>query len=181
MGGYCLTKDPLLASWARKEFFGSSEDLHTSVRSVSVNDQMPVFAYQRLKKVFGSLKNLDVAFLGVSYRGDVGDTRFSPVETLYRLIKSDTSSIKVHDPYVKVWDELVITVESNIDEVLVGNPDIIIISTAHSKYSSNEFVLKLLNIDNCKIFDTVGLFSKNQILELMKKHEISILGSGEII
>ena len=76
VGGYCLTKDPLLASWARKEFFGSDDDLHTSVRSVSVNDQIPVFAYRRLKKVFGSLKNLDVVFLGVSYRGDVGDTRF---------------------------------------------------------------------------------------------------------
>ena len=50
VGGYCLTKDPLLASWALKEFFGSDNGLKTSVRSVSINDQMPVYAYQRMKK-----------------------------------------------------------------------------------------------------------------------------------
>ncbi len=181
VGGYCLTKDPLLASWAHKEFFGFKNDLITSVRSVSINDQMPVFAYKRLKKVFGSLQNLDVVFLGVSYRGDVGDTRFSPVETLYRLIKSETPFIEVHDPYVRKWQELELTVLSEVDEVLLGNPDIIIITTAHSEYKSDAFVSKLIKMDNCKIFDTVGIFSKDQILLLKKKHEISILGSGEII
>jgi UDP-N-acetyl-D-glucosamine dehydrogenase len=181
VGGYCLTKDPLLASWASKEFFASNNELNMSIRSVSINDQMPVFAYERLKKVFGSLLNLKIVFFGVSYRGDVGDTRFSPVETLYRLIKSDTSSIKVHDPYVSKWNELDISVSYEVDEVLIGSPDIIIISTAHSKYRSEEFVSKLVTIDNCKIFDTVGLLSKNQIYNLKQKHEISILGSGEII
>ena len=181
VGGYCLTKDPLLASWARKEFFGSSQELNTSVRSVSLNDQMPVFAYQRLKNVFGPLINLHVVIFGVSYRGDVGDTRFSPVETLYRLIKSDTSSIKVHDPYVNEWNELDISVSSEVDEVLIGNPGIIILSTAHSNYRSDDFVSKLLKINNCKIFDTVGILTKNQIQLLKQKHEISILGSGKII
>ena len=46
VGGYCLTKDPLLASWARKSFFDQSDDLFMSVNSVSTNDQMPVFAYK---------------------------------------------------------------------------------------------------------------------------------------
>ena len=41
-----------------------------SVNSVSTNDQMPVFAYQRLLQVFGSVKGKKVAFFGVSYRGD---------------------------------------------------------------------------------------------------------------
>ena len=48
-----------------------------SVNSVSINDQMPVYVYKRLRDVFGELKKLRVGFFGVSYRGDVGDTRFS--------------------------------------------------------------------------------------------------------
>ena len=40
VGGYCLTKDPLLASWSRKNFFSGSKDLEMSVNSVSINDQM---------------------------------------------------------------------------------------------------------------------------------------------
>ena len=57
VGGYCLTKDPLLASWSRKEFFGSNSDLEMSINSVSVNDQMPIFAFDRLIIEFGDLEN----------------------------------------------------------------------------------------------------------------------------
>ena len=55
VGGYCLTKDPLLASWARKNYFGSENDLEMSVSSVSTNDQMPLFAYQRLKSLLQTI------------------------------------------------------------------------------------------------------------------------------
>ena len=149
-----------------------------SVNSVSTNDQMPVFAYKRLKSVFGQLDEKKVAFLGVSYRGDVGDTRFSPVETLYRLIKSDTTFIKVHDPYISRWEELGVDVFCDLDDVLTGDRDLIIISTAHSCYNSEELISKILCLPSCKIFDAVGLFNKKQILSLKDKHEISLIGSG---
>ena len=180
VGGYCLTKDPLLASWSRKNLFGSETDLEVSVNSVSINDQMPIFAYQRLKSLFGPLENLKVVLFGVSYRGDVGDTRFSPVEPMFRLLKTHSCDIQIHDPYISRWHELEIPVSSEIDDVLLVNPDLIIISTAHSRYKSNDFITKLMGIKNCKIFDCVGLFSKKQISYLRKIHEISVLGCGEI-
>lgn len=181
VGGYCLTKDPLLASWARKNYFGSENDLEMSVSSVSTNDQMPVFAYQRLKSLFGPLDRKRVVLFGASYRGDVGDTRFSPVEPLFRLLKTHSCEIKVHDPYVRVWEELGIHTSSELEDVLLINPDLIIISTAHSKYKSDDFISKLMSLQDCKIFDSVGLFSNQQISLLRKKHKISILGKGEII
>ena len=104
---------------------------------------MPLFAYQRLKSLFGPLENLKVVLFGVSYRGDVGDTRFSPVEPMFRLLKTHSCVIQVHDPYVSRWNELEITVSSNVDDVLITNPDLIVISTAHSKYKSDEFILKI--------------------------------------
>jgi nucleotide sugar dehydrogenase len=180
VGGYCLTKDPLLASWARKNFFGSDIDLEMSVSSVSTNDQMPVFAYNRLQSIYGPLENLKVVLLGVSYRGDVGDTRFSPVEPLFRLLKTHSCEIKLHDPYVSEWQELGIPVSPHADDVLNNSIDLIIISTAHSRYKSNDFILNLMKLKKCKIFDAVGLFSNKQISYLRKKHEISVLGCGEI-
>ena len=180
VGGYCLTKDPLLASWASKNFFGSKIDLSMSVNSVSTNDQMPVFAYQRLKSEFGQLDGKKIAFLGASYRGDVGDTRFSPVETLYRLIKSDTSFIKVHDPYISIWEEVDVDVFSDLDDVLTSDIDIIILSTAHSFYNSKKIISKILCLPRCKIFDAVGLFNKKQLLTLRNKHKISLIGSGDL-
>ena len=181
VGGYCLTKDPLLASWARKNFFGSKSDLQMSVSSVSTNDQMPLFAYKRLISVFGSLENKKVILFGVSYRGDVGDTRFSPVAPLYRLLRTHSCEIKLHDPYVSEWQELGITVTSIVEEVLLGNPDIVLISTAHTKYKSHDFISNLMRLEECKIFDMVGLFSEDQTTHLRKKHNISVLGRGEEI
>ncbi len=48
VGGYCLTKDPLLASWAKMNLFGSEDKLGQSEKGVHINDQMPYFAFQYL-------------------------------------------------------------------------------------------------------------------------------------
>lgn len=49
VGGYCLTKDPLLASWARMNLFGSTEKLGQSEKGVHINDKMPVYAFDFLQ------------------------------------------------------------------------------------------------------------------------------------
>lgn len=180
VGGYCLTKDPLLASWSRKSFFGSENDLSMSIKSVSTNDQMPRYAFERLINVFQETSNKNILMLGVSYRGDVGDTRYSPVEGVYKMIAENGSTIFLHDPYVKYWPELDLKIESKLDHALDNEIDIIIISAGHSIYKSSDTIERLMSIDNLKIFDTLGLFSDEQISTLKSKHELSILGRGDI-
>jgi len=180
VGGYCLTKDPLLASWSRKAFFGSDSDLSMSVNSVSLNDQMPIFAFNRLVQVFGDLKDKKVVFLGVSYRGDVGDTRFTPVETLVTKVLAVGAIIQLHDPFVTFWEERKCDIESDVYAVLESKPDLVIISTGHSLYKSSKIILKLLEIDSTNIYDTVGLLSNDQTSLLQEKHKISVLGRGDL-
>ena len=180
VGGYCLTKDPLLASWARQSFFGSPSNLDMSINSVSSNDQMPIYAYDRLLQVFGSLENKKLAFLGVSYRGDVGDTRYTPVETLVLKVQESNAQVYLHDPFISFWQELECKVYTNIDDVLDRDPDIIIISTGHSAYRENSTLKKIMKLNSTKIFDTIGLFSSEQINQLEKKHTVSVLGRGDI-
>ena len=52
--------------------------------------------------------------------------------------------------------ELGVTVSSDSDDVL-NSPDLIIFSTAHSKYKSDGFISDLMKLNECKIFDMVGL------------------------
>ncbi len=179
VGGYCLTKDPLLASWSRRRFFDSEEELSMSVNSVSINDRMPLFAYRRIKQVFGSVNNMRILFLGVSYRGDVGDTRFTPVETLFELLSKDSKTIIVHDPYVTFWEERNLTVENDLDKAFDDNPELIIVSTAHSAYADNRLVEKITELEEAKIFDAVGLFSDQQLKTLNSRHQVSVLGRGD--
>lgn len=178
VGGYCLTKDPLLASWSIKEFFNSDSGLNISVNSVSTNDQMPKYAFKRLIEVFGPLDGKIVTFLGVSYRGDVGDTRFSPVEPMVSFVISAGAEVTLHDPYVSFWQEKVLSVKSDFDEAVKMQPDLVIISSGHSIYKTQDITNKIEKLSPMMIFDTIGLLTKNQIQILGQKHKISILGAG---
>ena len=180
VGGYCLTKDPLLASWARKSFFEASSDLNVSVNSVSLNDQMPRFAFDRIVNVFGDIAGLNITFLGVSYRGDVGDTRFTPVEKLLRLLEDAGAKTVLHDPFLSHWPELDRVVEQSLDEVLDLDADLIVISAAHSDYKSSEAVSKLLERPPTRIFDAIGIFSDDHIFLLQERHKVSVLGRGDL-
>jgi UDP-N-acetyl-D-glucosamine dehydrogenase len=180
VGGYCLTKDPLLASWSYKNFFESKLDLKVSIDSVSTNDQMPVYAFNRLVEVFGDLNLRKVTFLGISYRGDVGDTRFSPVETIVELAEKSGAIINLHDPYVSYWIERGCNVKTDLSVVLQDTPDIIIISTGHEVYKKEATIKRLMSCPSCLIFDTIGLFSSDQLQVLKSKHKVSVLGRGDI-
>ena len=50
VGGYCLTKDPLLASWSKTSIMNSSESLKMSELAVKINDNMPLFCFQLSKE-----------------------------------------------------------------------------------------------------------------------------------
>ncbi len=180
VGGYCLTKDPLLASWARKSFFGSKSDLKMSINGVSTNDQMPIFAFNRLVEVFGDLNDIKVAFLGISYRGDVGDTRFTPVEPLVEMVRQSGAQIQLHDPFVTFWEEQNCTVEANLDAILTSKLDLVIISSGHSEYKLESTIKNLMALNSLFIYDTIGLFNKQQLVTLQNKHKISVLGRGDI-
>jgi nucleotide sugar dehydrogenase len=127
VGGYCLTKDPLLASWAKQNLFNSELPLKQSETSVQINDQMPLFAFNYLKETFkGSLKSKNVFLLGVSYRSDISDTRYTPVEPFYDYLSSEGARICLHDPYVDVWEEKGIEVSSDLKQLLEEDIDILV-------------------------------------------------------
>ncbi len=179
VGGYCLTKDALLASWSKKEIFDKGKPLFQSESAVNINDQMPFFAYEYLKKNT-KVKNKRVTLLGVSYRGDVGDTRSSPVERLHSFLIEDQCKISCHDPYVKYWNEKNIDVESDLDKIISLPADIIIITAAHSIYRNNNFIEKINNLESRFIYDTIGLLSEIDIIRLRKNHTIKVLGRGDL-
>src|SRR5688572_19589209 len=119
VGGYCLTKDPLLASWAKMNLFGSEDRLDQSEKGVYINDQMPYYAFQFLDSQYeGSLKGKKVLLLGVSYLNDVGDTRYTPVQGFYEQLEAAGCNITLHDPHVPYWEEKALKVNPDLAGVL---------------------------------------------------------------
>lgn len=107
VGGYCLTKDPLLVGVAARDLFAlDALEFPISTRAVAVNAAMPQVAVARATSMLGSLSGKRLLLLGVSYREDVGDTRYSPAEPFVRAVTAAGGTVVAHDPYVRHWDEL---------------------------------------------------------------------------
>ncbi|MFY7964211.1 MAG: nucleotide sugar dehydrogenase [Chitinophagaceae bacterium] len=182
VGGYCLTKDPLLASWSKQNLFNSSEALSQSEKGVKINDRMPVYAFEFFKKQFpSSLQNKKILLLGVSYLNDVGDTRYTPVEGFYKKLLAENCIVTLHDPHVPYWEEMNLKPNSNLAEVLSDNYDAIVITTGHKDYRDNPSVIEtLLQKQSTFIYDTIGVFN-NTIINLLKQtHTVKVLGRGDL-
>lgn len=183
VGGYCLTKDPFLASWSKKNIFNNNEGLNSSENGVIINEKMPMYAYNFLKsKVKINLMNLSVVMLGVSYRSNVGDTRYSPVEAFYKYLLQDNLKIKLHDPFVSYWEELKINISNDLNSVLNDNCDILIFSTAHELYKNSTIIISFIKKNKpIYVFDMVGLLSEKEIKFIKENnHKVFVLGRGDI-
>ena len=182
VGGYCLTKDPLLASWAKINHFNSDNNLEQSERGVKINDKMPHYAFDFMKKAFAleSIINKKILLLGVSYRSDVGDTRYSPVEPFYLNCVDSKAIVDTHDPYVQYWEEINLKVSQDLEEKLDMSWDIIVFSAAHSEYKNPKVISKISKMSNVKVLDTLGILKEKDIVELNKKNKVKVLGRGDI-
>jgi UDP-N-acetyl-D-glucosamine dehydrogenase len=182
VGGYCLTKDPLLASWARMNLFGSEEMLGQSEKGVHINDKMPVYAFDFLKARYtGSLEGKKVLLLGVSYLNDVGDTRYTPVEGFYDHLLDEGCTIALHDPHVKYWEEKDIWVNQDLDGLLTDDYDVIVITTGHKDYRSNAALLeKISSKPAAWVYDTIGVLTNEEINTLKERHTVKVLGRGDL-
>jgi UDP-N-acetyl-D-glucosamine dehydrogenase len=183
VGGYCLTKDPLLASWAKMNLFDSEHPLSQSEQGVRINDKMPLYSFEFLAKEYNAdLKGKKVLLLGVSYRSNVGDTRYTPVEYLHDYLQKVGTQIEVTDPYVEFWEEKEIKVSPDFLTLLKQDWDIIIISTGHDEYKNNPEIMSLiLNQNNVFVFDTIGHLTEAEIKTISTKHRVRVVGRGDIL
>jgi len=171
VGGYCLTKDSLMADWSLRNFLSSDKHLEMSLGAIETNDLMPLYTFSLLKNEFPHLKNLNVSILGVSYLPGVADTRYSPTELFYDSCIAEGASVNVHDTLVDIWQEKNLPITNDLEAFSKSSQhDVLVFSTAHKEYlelSSNEintlFKGVKLVIDACNIInDCVAVDLLNQ-------------------
>ena len=183
VGGYCLTKDPLMASWASEQFFGLESGLQSSVKAVENNDKMPMFCFDFVSNI---LKHHDkettsIGLLGVAYGPGIGDTRFSPVEDFYKRLSMHFNNIKCQDPYVPLWAELNLEIETSLEAFLVNSFDILIVTTGHRDYINNNDIYELIACAKKEmiIIDTVGLLDLHKLpAHFSQNKNFYVLGVG---
>lgn len=134
VGGYCLTKDSLLAQWSARALFGLSHELSVTLRALEINLAMPLHTVTRLEETTGSLLGKRVAVLGVAYLADVGDTRNSPTEVLYDGLRQRGAEVVLHDPTLDVWDERPEAEMRSELAAALARADAVVLAVPHTVY-----------------------------------------------
>jgi nucleotide sugar dehydrogenase len=133
VGGYCLTKDSLLADWSRRKIFGSAKRMKMSMDAVSINEKMPLHSFNLLKANLGKLKNRRLLIMGVSYRKDVADTRSSPTAVFYKKSLREGANVSLYDPMVDYWSEFDIPVLNDLSRIGRKKADVVVFAVDHDR------------------------------------------------
>ncbi|MBP1765254.1 MAG: nucleotide sugar dehydrogenase [Firmicutes bacterium] len=142
VGGHCLAVDP----WFIVE---KSKKANLIRLSREINDAMPHFVADLVMKMLDQVVDPKVTVLGVSYKGNVDDTRESPATEVVRELKRQNVGVRIYDPYVKDYEfEL-----SNLEEAFASS-DLVLLLADHKEYrylSADELGILMRNK---QLFDT---------------------------
>jgi UDP-N-acetyl-D-glucosamine dehydrogenase len=179
VGGYCLTKDSLLADWSYSTLFESDKRLEMSLAAINTNDTMPQFTFDLLKKAVPNLHGKHVTVLGVSYLNDVADTRYSPTELFYDLCKNEGAVMQLHDPLVSYWVEEKVDVHTSMDALRSLTHDVAVFAVRHSEYirmTAREILSALPGVS--VVVDTFNIISDN-VAEELREAGVRVVGVGK--
>ena len=135
VGGYCLTKDSLLAQWGAANLLGSEAILRMTLDALHTNAVMPLHTARLVREALGQETNGALITVGgVSYIPDVADTRNSPTEVLVDDLLAGGASVRVHDPIVRAWIERPdVPVIDDLPRALAG-ADGVVLAVPHAAY-----------------------------------------------
>lgn len=181
VGGYCLTKDPLFALQAAKEIYNIPfAQFPFCEMAVATNNYMPLRCLEKLKKELGSLAGKNILLLGVSYRQDIGDTRYSPAQIFAEGAEKAGAALTFQDPLVAFWPEMNLSIPNTLGDFNPALFDAIVLGVPHRQYREENIVEWLQNT-NGLIFDACGLLNETEINALRSHNkEMFIVGRGKI-
>lgn len=180
VGGYCLTKDPFFAKLASKDLFGfNGLDFPFCTQAVELNNKMPLVSLNKIKEIFGgTLKGKRILLLGVSYKQDVGDTRYSPSEIFAREAIKEGVELTCFDPLIKYWAEMNMRLPEKIPAF--KEYDAVVLTVRSAVFETKQFTTDLAKTD-ILVFDTNNVLNEAQIAVLKNgKCRLSFIGRGDV-
>ena len=155
-GGPCLSKDGyyLLQKNIFPEFI---------LMAWRLNEYLPTYIANKVAEELGklgkSIYDVNVGVLGLSYKKDIDDVRYSPAERLVRILKGLGIKVHVHDPYVRGTEDL---------DTVIRDSDVLIIAVNHTHFNGIEEKIN----NNAKklflIYDVWGIIDPKKLRRKVK-------------
>lgn len=135
VGGYCLTKDSLLAQWSASVLLKTHITLPMTMEALRINYNMPLHTLDLVRELnHGDLAGKKVLVCGIAYLPDVGDTRNAPAEQFVGELKKEGAQVMVHDPCMQSWPERTEVLLEQDFSYGVASSEIVIFTVAHKFY-----------------------------------------------
>jgi UDP-N-acetyl-D-mannosaminuronic acid dehydrogenase len=148
--GTCLRKD-----FAFSEERSNAPGMLLAVSRV--NESVPLFLVEGIRRRLGDLRDRKVAVLGLAFKGDTDDERDSLAHKLIRLLERELADVAVHDPVVA-------TPTASFEDAL-RDADVVVVAANHSVYSSPESLTAVseLAAADCLVVDPWNAFGAAQV------------------
>ncbi len=127
--GTCLRKD-----FAFSEERSNAPGMLLAVSRV--NESVPLFLVEGVKRRLGSLANLKVAVLGLTFKRDTDDERDSLSPKLIRLLERELADVAVCDPHA-------MTPTQPLHDVL-EDAEVVIVATNHSEFEGPAMLAQIV-------------------------------------
>jgi UDP-N-acetyl-D-mannosaminuronic acid dehydrogenase len=148
--GTCLRKD-----FAFSEERSNSPGMLLAVSRV--NEAVPLFLVEGVKRRIGSLASRKVAVLGLTFKRDTDDERDSLSPKLIRLLERELADVAVCDPHAP-------TPTQPLGDA-VHDADVVIVATNHSEFERSETFREIVArvSDDCLLVDPWNALGTAQV------------------
>jgi len=160
-GGSCFPKDvqALLHTSLQKGI-----NLSILERAIEVNRTQAIYFMEKLKDTIGDLNGKTIAVFGMAFKANTDDTRESPSLTVIDYLVNHNSTVKVHDPIVKLKPDK-FTQCSTVEEAATG-ADAVIICTDWEEYRNLDWDQLKGLMKQYYIFDGRNIVDNNRVVDL---------------
>jgi UDP-N-acetyl-D-mannosaminuronic acid dehydrogenase len=165
-GGTCLRKD-----FAFSEERSNAPGMLLAVSRV--NESVPLFLVEGVKRRLGSLSSRKVAVLGLTFKRDTDDERDSLSPKLIRLLERELADVAVCDPHAR-------TPTQSLQEA-VSDADVVILATNHSDFEGPHALQKIIALaaEDCLLVDPWNALGTSQVFAYTAE-TTAFLGADEV-
>ena len=171
-----IAKPGLTAGTCLRKDFAFSEERSNApgmLLAVSrVNESVPLFLVEGMKRRLGPLNGRKIAVLGLAFKGNTDDERDSLAYKLVRLLERELADVSVHDPRVA-------TPTPPFEEAVSG-ADVVVVAANHDEFSGPDVLRVVAELagDDALIVDPWNSFGAAQVFAY--SHELMALTNGRV-
>jgi len=149
-GGTCLRKD-----FAFSEERSSAPGMLMAVSRV--NESVPLFLVEGIKKRLGALRGVKVAVLGLTFKRNSDDLRDSLSAKLIHLLERELAEVGRHDPHTSLATE---SLEAAVDRAAA-----VIVATNHDEFSQPKTLAAITDraAEGCLVVDPWNVFGTARV------------------